>query len=27
MKDFIMDRINYILRYPGLDIPLKMIVE
>jgi len=27
LKDFIMDRINYILRYPGLDIPLKMIVE
>ena len=27
MKDFIMDRINYILRFPGLDIPLKMIVE
>ena len=27
LKDFIMNRINYILRYPGLDIPLKMIVE
>lgn len=27
LKDFIMDRINYILRFPGLDIPLKMIVE
>lgn len=27
MKDFIMERINYILRYPGLDIPLKLIVE
>lgn len=27
LKDFIMDRINYILKYPGLDIPLKMIVE
>lgn len=27
LKDFIMDRINYILRYPGLDIPLKVLVE
>ena len=27
LKDFVMVRINYILRYPGLDIPLKMIVE
>lgn len=27
LKDFVMTRINYILRYPGLDIPLKMIVE
>jgi len=27
LKDFVMERINYILRYPGLDIPLKMIVE
>ena len=27
LKDFVMDRINYILRFPYLDIPLKMIVE
>jgi hypothetical protein len=27
LKDFIMDRINYILRYPGLDIPLKVLVN
>ena len=27
LKDFITNRINYILSFPGLDIPLKMIVE
>ena len=27
LKDFVMNRINHILKYPGLDIPLKMIVE
>ena len=27
LKDFVMERINYILKNPGLDIPLKSIVE
>ena len=27
LKEFIMERINYILHFPGLEIPLKMILE